>query len=103
MNDTSIRYVRGNSSTNVARIETAATTRGRNARNDANTNASTASAPTAPSNVSPSTPGPLLLSLPAARTSSPVTPTAAPVGLAVSSASRIGVVSSFWLGDELKR
>jgi hypothetical protein len=76
------------------RIDTAAITSGSSARNDANTNASTASAPTAPIIVSPSTPGPLLSSLPAASGSSPVTPAVAPAGITFSIAVRIAVVCS---------
>ena len=81
MNDTSVRYVIGSSMRNVVRIDTAATSIGRNARNDAKTKSRTMSAPRAPSRVSPSTPGPPVSS-PTARGSIPVTPTVAPSGAA---------------------
>ncbi len=61
------------------RIETAATTRGMKARNDANTKSRTARAPSPPSRVSTSTLLPPVSS-PTASASIPVTPTAAPSG-----------------------
>ena len=69
----------GSSSRKVVRIETAATSMGRNASKDAKTNSKTARAPSPPSKVSAST----LLppdSSPTARASMPVTPTVAPSG-----------------------
>jgi len=69
-------------------IDAVATTSGRNASSDANTNASTTSAPTAPRRVSARAPGPFEVE-PLASTSSPVTPTVLPAGLAASSAARI--------------
>src|SRR4051812_21079171 len=98
MNDTCVRYVSGNSSRNDVRIDTAATTIGRKARNEANTKASTARAPTAPSSTSVNTPGPLL-SEPVASASSPVTPTVDPGGATCVNAVRIGSVASFVLGS----
>src|SRR5881409_3954349 len=79
---------------NVRRIDAAATTSGRNARNEPKTNARTASAPSAPSPTSASTPLPPLLS-PTASASSPVTPTVAPAGAAAVSATRMLFVGRY--------
>lgn len=74
MKDTSVRYVRPRTTSNVVRIETAATTSGTKARNEANTKARTTRAPAAPMRVSVKTPGPFD-DVPASSWSNPVRPT----------------------------
>ncbi len=86
MNETSVRNVRPRTTRKVARIDTAATSNGTRARNDANTKARTASAPAPPIIVSTSTPGPEL-ELPDASWLRPVIATWSPGSARVRTAS----------------
>jgi hypothetical protein len=88
---TSVKVVSPTTTRKVARIETAATSRGASASSEPNTNASTASAPSPPTSVRVSTLVSPELPLPAAVSSSmPVTRTVLPGGRAarVAAASR---------------